>query len=76
METGKLENQAFINRAMGLANPATRWWNSALGLRVGDRRGDENSSLLPLSWKVALGLEKYRCFSHFRSGKLGSVYCL
>ena len=27
--------------------------------------------LLLLFWKVALGLEKYRRFSHFHSGKLG-----
>jgi len=39
METGKLENLAFINRVVGLINLATRWQNSTLHLKVGDWRG-------------------------------------
>jgi len=38
MGTGRLKNLAFINRAVGFTNPATRWQNPTLELEVGDRR--------------------------------------
>jgi len=51
--TERLENLAFIDRAMGLVNPATVWQDPTLDLQVYDRRSSgeewEIFLLLPLS---------------------------
>ena len=45
MGTGRSENPAFIYRAVGLTNPATKWQNPTLDFKAGNRRGSRKEGI-------------------------------